>query len=631
MNTSAVLLTGSVIKDSHRISSFHGVITGASDNTITISNNGHEITVNLDQKGDLRKGESVILLHFGDKLIIQKLSSDSQQTANADSLHRQKILSSEDLRALLVFLSESSQKKVSTLASEALQKLGESVQPLSSTLFMSAEKLLSCLEKSVTKSGDDTLLLEKTLRSELIALNTVLRSRAGANPIAFELPADSSKKGFFAFPSLQSCRCWLSENGVRDHPAGILEHVVADDPKTPIYVRVMGNEKSHKAVVLSPSQLHAETRELLSNMKSTLLRQSHPEMLQHILFDRSSLSEQHLKELDDKLFRLDKESSAPALSPESLKRSFIQVLHQLKTRVSSNTIPPDSAVYALSPSACNLLKDLLVLRRYGLIDSILPDIPAITPGQVNSESTSSLGEFLNQYMDRLGITLESKLAAHATPLEQPKSSDLKSILLQLSDLLEQVNSPKQRREGENVRNEVVNTNQAGLSAIVENMAAHEMHDLRQLSDKMMNRIEALQFLARPVATAEGEQQVIAVPMRIDGEWTEVRLQVLRKKGASSRKGKKKQYSLNVSVSPRVLGEVSATIYWEESKHCQISIGFEKQSTYNWFDRRKESFRHALQSRGLPVLRLDMHSLEPAPQQSIDSHFSSHNGILDIQG
>ena len=136
--------------------------------------------------------------------------------------------------------------------------------------------------------------------------------------------------------------------------------------------------------------------------------------------------------------------------------------------------------------------------------------------------------------------------------------------------------------------------------------------VRQSVDSLLNRLESLQLLARQVHTSSGEQQILALPMKIGGEWTEVNIRFLKKRQAEKTTQKQNHFSVYLNVAPSILGAISVNMEYERKKELRLQIEFEKKDTKAWFSRNSDSLRQALRGLDLPLTQFE---IRPAKNKS----------------
>ena len=155
--------------------------------------------------------------------------------------------------------------------------------------------------------------------------------------------------------------------------------------------------------------------------------------------------------------------------------------------------------------------------------------------------------------------------------------------------------------------------------------------LRQTVERMINRVESLQLLARQTTTASGDQQILALPVKIGDEWTEMHVRFIRQRtgkgGADPRR-----YTVFVNVAPSLLGAIDARLDYQDKKSLSLSLEFESQATYQWFIDRKASLREALCALGVPSPRIEIYRPRPLSpdKDGAVSAPATGNTIIDLK-
>jgi hypothetical protein len=130
--------------------------------------------------------------------------------------------------------------------------------------------------------------------------------------------------------------------------------------------------------------------------------------------------------------------------------------------------------------------------------------------------------------------------------------------------------------------------------------------LRQTIESSLGRLESLQLLARQIPVADGQQQMLALPMRIGDEWTEVNISFLKRKNSSKKKNPQvSTFSVSLNLAPKHLGPIAVKMEYVQKKSLKIAMNFELESTKNYFQKFSEEIKNALRSYGLPLFSIDI--------------------------
>jgi hypothetical protein len=140
--------------------------------------------------------------------------------------------------------------------------------------------------------------------------------------------------------------------------------------------------------------------------------------------------------------------------------------------------------------------------------------------------------------------------------------------------------------------------------------------LKQHVEQILNRVESLQMLAKQVSLSDSQQQVISVPMKIEGQMTDVVIKFIKKKEHSEKEEAKKNVSVVIHVAPELLGEITVFMEYREKKNFAMRMEFEKPESRQWFEVNREPFSKAIEKIGFAALTIDMREL--SRRQSVET-------------
>ena len=129
--------------------------------------------------------------------------------------------------------------------------------------------------------------------------------------------------------------------------------------------------------------------------------------------------------------------------------------------------------------------------------------------------------------------------------------------------------------------------------------------LKQQVEQVLTRVESMQVLARQVSFDDGQQQVISLPMKIEGRWTDVVVKFLKRKGHSEKGPSKKSVSVVIHVTPTLLGEITVFMDYSGKKDFSMRMEFEKTSSRQWFESNRVEFLKAMGKFGFSSFKIDM--------------------------
>ncbi|MBN1758586.1 MAG: hypothetical protein JW863_09725 [Chitinispirillaceae bacterium] len=146
----------------------------------------------------------------------------------------------------------------------------------------------------------------------------------------------------------------------------------------------------------------------------------------------------------------------------------------------------------------------------------------------------------------------------------------------------------------------------------------------------LDRLESLQLLARQVATTQGTQQIIALPIKFGDTWTEINVRFLHQKKKKSPRNRSGQVTVAVDVAPPALGAIHAHLRYHSSKELQMSIEFENRTTERWFGSRHEEIRTALLQTGMKAVHLELHHARRANRHPDGDPTGSGDTLIDMK-
>ena len=148
-------------------------------------------------------------------------------------------------------------------------------------------------------------------------------------------------------------------------------------------------------------------------------------------------------------------------------------------------------------------------------------------------------------------------------------------------------------------------------------------------------LESLHLLASAARGQELQQQVVALPVKIGDEWTEVQVKIIKEREGKGKKGKKEgggHVSVYLNAAPSMLGEVTAHLDYYPPASLKLSFQFVKPEATKWFRERATALRDAIAAAGLPGAALEFHTRQrPARAQSADNQEVTPVGAVAASG
>jgi hypothetical protein len=132
-----------------------------------------------------------------------------------------------------------------------------------------------------------------------------------------------------------------------------------------------------------------------------------------------------------------------------------------------------------------------------------------------------------------------------------------------------------------------------------------------------------------------QQQVVALPVKIGEEWTELQVKIIKERKGKEKKEKKEgggHVSVYLNVAPSKLGEVTAHLDYYPPASLKLSFQFGKPEAAKWFRERAAGLREALSAAGLPGAALEFHTKpRPARAQSAENQEVKPVGAVAVNG
>lgn len=139
-----------------------------------------------------------------------------------------------------------------------------------------------------------------------------------------------------------------------------------------------------------------------------------------------------------------------------------------------------------------------------------------------------------------------------------------------------------------------------------------LEGIRRQAENTLARLESLQLLAKPTSVNEGEQQILALPIRLDNEWSEVQVRLIRR-GGGKRTGKKRDhYSVVVDVAPTYAGGVTAQMDYAEKRGLVLNMEFAKGAARTWFEQNRTEFAEAIRALGFRSVDIRFRTARRSP-------------------
>jgi uncharacterized protein YdeI (BOF family) len=183
----------------------------------------------------------------------------------------------------------------------------------------------------------------------------------------------------------------------------------------------------------------------------------------------------------------------------------------------------------------------------------------------------------------------------------PQLKDKTGILFEMLTAGSEAGKDQSAQQKDTARSELIMQSSA-------NQGADEtMFKIRSTVESAINKLESLQLLARQTPIADGsQQQILALPMKIGNEWTELNIRFLKKESSQKRKQSNgSSFNVQINLAPVNLGAVSVKMDYIVKKSLRISMDFEKDTTRDFFQKNNTAIKTAIAELGLPVFSVDI--------------------------
>lgn len=235
------------------------------------------------------------------------------------------------------------------------------------------------------------------------------------------------------------------------------------------------------------------------------------------------------------------------------------------------------------------------------------------PGTPAGELHRNTEELVEQLLARLASGSRERIEQATQEIQRVLSESARELDTRIQQHMRSADSilPGARRELDSLIQDAARDLEEISSRSIRTAAATSTEDLARQVQNALHRLESLQILARPTQVSEGQQQIVAFPMRVADEWTEVTIRLIRRR-ARQKSDSKGKYSVVVSVSPRTTGNISAHMMYTPNRDLGVSVDFERESSRLWFERNRAPFTHALREIGFRSVQVRLHETSLAP-------------------
>lgn len=284
-----------------------------------------------------------------------------------------------------------------------------------------------------------------------------------------------------------------------------------------------------------------------------------------------------------------------AKSVESLSKKTAEIFLEFSNLINNLNSPQKDPLPGLN-SSLSLLKDALIK-----CNSSVLEILRLLSSELKNGSFSVSDNYHEEIIGKINRSEELQ----------------KELNLIIKDLVSLSDIQKHAQSGDSLKSQIRNDS---LSYPLL---------LRDSAESVLSRLESLQLLARNTHTPEGDQQILALPMKISGEWTEVNIRFVKKRIHRKRQNPKQQYSVFLNVSPGSTGAISVKMDYTTRKTLKLEMEFEHKRVKKWFDQNRDKFQDILLNIGFTSV-LYLTTSQKKSQESIFQSDVSSGGDVDLK-
>jgi hypothetical protein len=627
------------------------------DSTYVIRTSGGDVTVRVP-KGSLEPGEQVSIAFRGDTVLIDRLDIIPERFEKPDDLIELRLgakidelvsmlkdlrnslsgelVDPELLRQLdsIIQLLEKREVDIASLLQIINQIKGDVVSQLNTVNQSSAEealnlisKVLSFIAEKVAIAGEESL---STSQSPVIKLSS------------------SPEPGFWYVNNGNEALELLLKYGAKTD-AGVDKFLDSFSEK-PLFIRFFESATGiQKAFVMAPEQALVEVENFLrAEMQSNLLKQLNPFIITEAIIQRGSLALSPLLDMDKLIASLSANENTPFIKVDTQSITWSQLL-AIVFDSGGNKLPSFQAALTHAGSRIpSVVGDIVDFLNKSEDDFKLVDLKRIVLENMSLSNSDRRADFLSSVFRSMGYSLEHELIQAPAGLSKDSPS-LKLALLLILGYLNTLADEKSfigkggAEEEALLRNIFSRDILSGTSRTGgqftqetaqtggEQRVPVEM--IRQQVETVLNHLESLQMLAKPTAGADGDQQVLVLPVNIGDEWTELRVKFIKKRQGKGKGKEPKHVSVTLNIDLKLLGEVTTTMEYELKKSLYISLTFDNEQAKKWFQKNRKDFLNALEGLGFKAIQVRIRNKniekkrEPFPIQK-----SKDEGVgFDVRG
>lgn len=570
---------------------YAGKVIDISKGVLTVQVGTDTYSLELDQQNSIKIGDAItfLLSENGSKAeifldsgnvpsdnILLKISPEITELLNTiDSVLKELKDDTSDLKKSLSYLLSSIKNATDALknANEVLSKIKDILQDKSATFPENVKTSLNFLAGK----------LEGVIKNNItdIGVNTKIKSVTNSNEQLISVKGESLEKLLF-FKDKESFLKFINKFDVPEAVKTFPQS--KDKAEVLVYVEPKSSKEFSlqifKGLGTESGLKHVLFKQLSSNLLKTQLFQPLVTAIQK----NGDVNIESLKVLDS-IFQNVSSKQSPDLSKEKLAIIFSQLLNTLNNLEDEKIAVVKKMIPLMLNSITSDLNDIML----HVDDVVKTDIDEIF-NSVNSSFNKGGKEFFESLFKLVGLNNESFLNPELNPnlnIEKAGSDSLKTILMQVFNSVNEDEKKSQnvKEHTKDVNTEKGNLNQVVLGKTEDQEKVKSSLLFQEKIEQVVSKIEALQILAKKTSVNNIDSQLITVPVNINNELTELRLQFKKEKSKkSNRQSQSASVLLNIELS--MIGEVSAEMKFMKNRDLSINLLLSNKPTIEWFEKNK---------------------------------------------
>lgn len=615
-----------------------GVVESMADSsTFVIRMASGAITVKVPTDS-LVPGETVVVSTSDGAVVIEKQASSPTDIPDLLELnHGQKIdelvsvlkdirsyliknVSDEDLVRMLDNIILYFEKKDIDLAS--LQLI---MNDLTNVIVPKLHDISSAISDSIVERlVDSVFALSKNIDTLLTPLKS-LSEIALSQSVSVET---SSKPGIYHVEDGKAAIEFLKENGARILPEKVIQ--LENTRESPLFIKFFEvSGESKKAIVMPVSQTIVEIEHMMrSDVTSRVLQNLNPKIIVETIMQRGALTNEQLQNIDSLLRPLNVGNSDTLIKNGAMKIVWPQLVSLVLNSELKELMDVKNTITVFGTQMKEMATKISDYLMHNHKDKTFPDIMKIITEKLDLHAKKNKAQTLQSLFNSVGFSLESNLSNTASTQNFSMQKESPSLKLALLFILGYLNANEDDgsilQKGTGNKNGLENTtqtkemqteltstrkqtgnNRVSLPAEEINSIKLSTGNIKQQIEAFLGRIESLQILAKPVSTAQGEQQVLVLPVHHNDELTEVRVRFLKEHKKKSGSNSPELISAMVNVDLSGLGEVTAHLEYFVKKSMNLSLMFENKLAKKWFQSHVSDITESLIKCGLPAVHISL--------------------------